>query len=200
MTLCLLLPALVLGVTVPPSANTTEETLDVWRNRTVQVYTTNSPTEPNGPTAELEGERRRNQSSAVLTEDDERFQNQEVQSTRRHCDRVQLLELSHSYCGAKFQDDLQQLDAADWCVLENVIGPYNDLTVCLETLTAMVDCYFPNRDIQDFFVHIHSSFFHNCTEEEEDLCEDAPTSLVVALTIIPVSFIPVLVYLVVWKR
>lgn len=32
------------GVTVPLSANTTEETLDVWRNQTVRVYTTKNST------------------------------------------------------------------------------------------------------------------------------------------------------------
>ncbi|XP_035997939.1 uncharacterized protein LOC110368553 isoform X2 [Fundulus heteroclitus] len=43
------------------------------------------------------------------------------------------------------------------------------------------------------------SYFQNCTEKAEDMLEDAPTSLVVALTIIPVSLIPVLVCLVLWK-
>lgn len=80
--------------------------------------------------------------------------------------------------------------------------PYNDLTVCLETLTSLVHCYFPNPDIQDFFLHIHSIYFHNCTEEEEEeeeaQAEDV-TSLVVVLTIIPVSLIPVLVYLLLRK-
>uniref|UniRef100_A0A7N8XDQ6 Si:ch73-334d15.2 n=1 Tax=Mastacembelus armatus TaxID=205130 RepID=A0A7N8XDQ6_9TELE len=76
--------------------------------------------------------------------------------------------------------------------------PYNDLTVCLETASHLVNCYYPNPDIQDFFLYIHSKYFHNCTKKEF-LLEDAPHGLVITLTLIPVSLIPMLVYLVIWK-
>lgn len=70
--------------------------------------------------------------------------------------------------------------------------------MCLERLSHFVDCYYPNPDIEDFFLHVHSLYFHNCSKEEL-LLVDAPDGLVIALTLIPVSLIPVLVYLVVWK-
>ncbi|XP_013870305.1 receptor activity-modifying protein 3 [Austrofundulus limnaeus] len=195
----LLVPALVLGVAASQSANTTEQPEEVLKNQTLTVYANkHSPTEPNNMTAELQDELQRNRSS-VLSEDDEDFQDRETRIPYQNCNRPLQLEYSHFYCGRNFQAEMENIDAGDWCVLENIIRPYNDLTVCLERLTSLVDCYFPNPDIQDFFLHIHSIYFHNCTEEEEVLPEVA-TSLVVALTIIPVSLIPVLIYPLLWKR
>lgn len=73
------------------------------------------------------------------------------------------------------------------------------MTKCLEELSQMVGCFYPNADIQDFFLHIHSLYFQNCSNKEL-LLLDAPDGLVIALTLIPVSLIPVLVYLVVFKN
>lgn len=73
------------------------------------------------------------------------------------------------------------------------------MALCLEELSYIVHCYYPNPEIQGFFVYMHSLYFHNCTVEEEVLLEDAPYELVVALTLVSVSLIPILIYLVVWN-
>ncbi|XP_017293566.1 uncharacterized protein LOC108248989 [Kryptolebias marmoratus] len=207
MTIYLLLPALVLGSVASQSAGTTERRLDDVLNQTFTVFPTkHSPTEPNNQTSFLHRDETAepeelnwNRSSAVITEDDESFQEQESEFPHRLCRRDLLVPLRNIYCGEPFHAEMQKIPPEDRCVLENVIRPYNDLTVCLEILTSQIECYYPNPDTEDFFLDIHSSYFHNCTEEEEAQAEDAPTSLVVALTIIPVSFIPVLVYLSVRK-
>lgn len=72
------------------------------------------------------------------------------------------------------------------------------MTECLEGVSYMLGCYYPHPRIQEFFLEIHSHFFYNCTEEETPFV-DAPHGLVVALTLIPVSLIPILVYRVVWN-
>lgn len=72
------------------------------------------------------------------------------------------------------------------------------MTVCMEKVSEILECYYPNQVIQGLFLQVHSSYFHNCTKEEV-LLEDAPQWLVITLTLIPVSLIPILTYLVVWK-
>lgn len=72
------------------------------------------------------------------------------------------------------------------------------MTDCLEEVSQMVGCYYPHPRIQDFFLEIHSRYFYNCTKEEAHMM-DAPHGVVLVLTLIPVSIIPILVYLVVWK-
>ena len=76
--------------------------------------------------------------------------------------------------------------------------PYNNMTLCMEMLSGLLGCYYPNPGVQDFFLHIHSQYFSDCSEEELQL-SDAPHSVVVVLTLLPVSLIPIPVFLVVWK-
>lgn len=72
------------------------------------------------------------------------------------------------------------------------------MTICLEELSRVLGCFYPNPDIQDFFIYIHSLYFHECSSADP-LETDAPRSLVIVLTVIPVTIIPVLVYVVVRK-
>lgn len=72
------------------------------------------------------------------------------------------------------------------------------MTICLEELSRLLGCFYPNPDIQDFFIYIHSLYFHECSSVDP-LETDAPRSLVIVLTVIPVIIIPALVYVVVRK-
>ncbi|XP_034414818.1 receptor activity-modifying protein 3-like [Cyclopterus lumpus] len=133
-----------------------------------------------------------------VTEDDERFQDQDQEFWDSRCQEEELKELSHIYCGQRFHTDMEPVSPEDRCVLEEVMRPYNELMLCLELLSDSAGCYYPNPITEDFFLSIHSNYFHNCSKDDL-LFEDAPHELVVALTLVPVSLIPVLVYLVVCK-
>ncbi|XP_063748527.1 receptor activity-modifying protein 2-like isoform X2 [Eleginops maclovinus] len=203
----LLIPVLILNNVDSQTANMTEEELSrVWVNKTFIESNTNISTmEPVNSTSSLyreektwiEDKLKHNQTS-VITEDDENFQDQEIVNTGRHCLEDWLEIYSHSYCGLIFQMEMMKISTEDRCVLANIIRPYNNLTLCLEDLSNGFSCYYPNPTIQELFLTIHSKFFINCTTEKIPF-EDAPQGLVIALTLIPVSIIPVLVYLVVFK-
>ncbi|XP_022598021.1 receptor activity-modifying protein 1-like [Seriola dumerili] len=207
MILYLLFLLLIIGIEESQTANMTEELGKVERNQTFTVSTKyNSTMTPGNVTSSLyrdeksqiEDELLNNQTSTVITEDDETFQDQESRSPHEHCQQDLLVQYSHSYCGAAFQKEMLTISTDNWCLLESITKPYSEVTYCLEKLSGLVGCYYPNPDTQDFFLHIHSYYFQNCTSDELPL-EDAPHGLVMALTLIPVSLIPILVYLVVWK-
>ncbi|XP_029953890.1 receptor activity-modifying protein 2 [Salarias fasciatus] len=208
MILYLLVPALVLG-DVEIGNTTEEEGAGRWgMNLTFSPSSSNhSWSQPKNVTWSLQedrrtgadGELRGNMTSGVVTEDQESFQDEENLISGQHCHRDLLLEHSSLLCGGGFHAEMLELSPDDWCVLENVIRPYSDLTLCLENLSHVVGCFFPNSDTQDFFLHIHSMYFQNCQQVEEQLLADAPHGVVVALTLVPVSLIPILVYVVVWK-
>ncbi|XP_054898924.1 receptor activity-modifying protein 1-like [Poeciliopsis prolifica] len=198
----LLLPAVILCVAVSQQVTITDE----LHNQTFSVFTHgNSTTNPNNKATDLykdhlkdiEDELEKN-TSLIITEDDEHFQDPQNEIPHKHCHRGELIQFSHQYCGQIFHAEMHDIHKDDWCVLKHIIRIYNNLTLCVELVTVLTDCFFPNPDVQDFFLYIHSTYFQNCTKKEE-LLQDAPTSLVVALTIIEVSFIPVLVCLVLWK-
>ncbi|KAK1882058.1 Receptor activity-modifying protein 1 [Dissostichus eleginoides] len=129
------------------------------------------------------------------------FQDQEMSYPGRHCRASELEKLIHFYCEDVFHMEMMSISTEDRCVLDNIIRPYNDLTTCLEQLIDFMDCYYPNPTIEELFLTIHTMYFNNCSMEIplEDPLEDAPQGVVIALTLIPVSLIPVLVYLVVFK-
>ncbi|XP_076616640.1 receptor activity-modifying protein 2 [Chaetodon auriga] len=206
MILYLLASALLLGVVDSQSANVTEE--EPRRAEGNQTFsesnTDNSTMKPRNVTLSLhkdarthiEDELQNNQTSTVITEDDENFQSQE--SPAGHCLWDMLVAYSYGVCGAVFHEEMSSVSREKWCILKDVIRPYSDMTLCLERLCKRFSCYYPNPDIQDFFLQIHSHYFHNCSTEGVPLV-DAPHGLLIALTLVPVSLIPVLVYLVVWK-
>lgn len=138
-----------------------------------------------------------NETSDAITEDDKHFQEQETIISDTVC-RQDLLEIySHDMCGIHFHQAMMLISPEDWCVLENVIRPYNEMTLCLEKVSKYLGCFFPNPQIQDFFFSIHSEYFHNCTKEEDQDIIDLPEEIMVTLILVPVSLIPILVYMVV---
>ncbi|XP_072229201.1 receptor activity-modifying protein 3 [Leuresthes tenuis] len=201
-----LLHALMLGIVTSQQADTakeerstalTNQTFSIFTNDNSKFISNNATFRPFNAT-EIEDKLQGNRTSGFITEDDERFQDEQNQASGENCNGLQLIDLSRLYCGEFFREEMQLIGAENWCVLDDVIRPYHELTECVETVANAVGCFFPNPDIQDFFVHIHSIYFESCPEEEDQF-EDAPQSLVVVLTVVPVCLIPVLVYLVVWK-
>ncbi|XP_034716097.1 receptor activity-modifying protein 1-like [Etheostoma cragini] len=213
MILYLLVPVLILAAGNEDShaANRTHRTEEElsraeWDQTLRETPANNSAIKPDNVTSSLykeeksliEDELQNNQTSGVILEDEEIFQDQENTYAAMLCQVDMLEEYSHNYCGAIFHTEMTSISRENWCVLGDIIRAYNNMTICLERLSNLVGCYYPNPTIQDFFLYIHSSYFINCSKEEVPLV-DAPQGMVITLTLIPVSLIPLLVYMVVWK-
>ncbi|CAL8282170.1 unnamed protein product [Merluccius merluccius] len=133
----------------------------------------------------------------LTAEDNESFQEQEQLYPHRYCYQEELEKHSHSLCGLVFQQSMEAIGVEHWCSFDKVMGAYNNLTTCMEYLSSILNCYYPIASVQTFFLHVHNQYFLTCSQEE--LLFDAPHAVVVVLTLVPVTIIPLLVYLVVWK-
>ncbi|KAK0133200.1 Receptor activity-modifying protein 1 [Merluccius polli] len=133
----------------------------------------------------------------LTAEDNESFQEQEQLYPHRYCYQEELEKHSHSLCGLVFQQSMEAIGVEHWCSFDKVMGAYNNLTTCMEILSSILNCYYPIASVQTFFLHVHNQYFLPCSQEE--LLFDAPHTVVVVLTLVPVTIIPLLVYLVVWK-
>ncbi|TSL82542.1 Receptor activity-modifying protein 1 [Bagarius yarrelli] len=131
-------------------------------------------------------------------EDQESFQDQEKIHHYRHCNETLLRLIGEDYCLDEFYVYMLELGKENWCDWEMVLSRYNFLTHCLETFAGEVRCYYPNAVVQEMFVDVHREYFSSCGTKEEVL-QDAPAGVVLVLTLLPVSVIPVLVYMVIWK-
>ncbi|XP_072312503.1 receptor activity-modifying protein 3 [Eucyclogobius newberryi] len=137
--------------------------------------------------------------ATLITEDDEAFQDWENTLRPGQCPQEMLSKLSHGLCGEEFYTKMMSVSEDKWCSLEEIIRAYHEMTQCLEIWSNIVGCFYPNPVVQDLFLQIHSHFFRNCSKDDLDFM-DAPPALVLTLTLLPVSLIPALVYLVIWKN
>ncbi|XP_061731926.1 mucin-2-like isoform X2 [Nerophis ophidion] len=147
-----------------------------------------------------------NQTQNFVSEDKEKFQDYEdhlasssSSSSSGVCREEDLVAASQALCASTFYQQMEHLSPDQHCLLlDRVIMAYNDMTLCLEELSHWAGCFYPNSQVQDLFLQVHSSFFQQCPRQERPL-EDAPHGLAVALTLGTVSILPVLVYLVGWR-
>ncbi|XP_077406458.1 receptor activity-modifying protein 1-like [Vanacampus margaritifer] len=132
----------------------------------------------------------------VTTEDDEHFQDvEEFALVGVACRADVLAEWSASVCAPTFEQQMALLEADARCVLDNVIGAYDQLSECLKHLSRLCGCYYPNAAVHAAFLRLHSAFFRRCPPpSEERHLEDAPFNLVLGLTLAPVALVALLVY------
>ncbi|XP_057674103.1 receptor activity-modifying protein 1-like [Corythoichthys intestinalis] len=164
------------------------------------------PERQNTTADELLGLRHQLDEENFVTEDDESFQEAEdsvVGAGGGGCREAELAEFSVVLCAAEFERQVDLVPAEERCLLRNVIGAYDKLTVCLESLSHWCGCFYPNPSTQAAFLRVHSAFFARCPRadggEEERHLRDAPREVAVGLTLAPVALVPFLVYLVGWR-
>uniref|UniRef100_A0AAY5K0F0 Receptor activity-modifying protein 1 n=1 Tax=Esox lucius TaxID=8010 RepID=A0AAY5K0F0_ESOLU len=156
---------------------------------------TNSTTFENNGQTELQN----SVSSNITFKDGERFQDQEHFHVFHDCNE-NLLELySNITCWGSFHHKMEYINMEHWCNWDKVIRPYSELTKCMEFCSGYLGCYYPNQVVQDFFIKIHSHYFQACPVKEA-MFPDAPSDVVLTLTLIPVGLIPILIFLVVWNN
>ncbi|XP_066540013.1 receptor activity-modifying protein 2-like [Hoplias malabaricus] len=130
----------------------------------------------------------------VTHEDEESFQDQERLHHYRHCNEALLLIYGEFCWKDMFDKDMAALGEENWCNWDLVVRQYSTLTYCLEESSAVSHCYYPGPVIQKLFVDIHEQYFSSCSTKDR-----APLSVVLILTLLPVSIIPITVYLVTFK-
>ncbi|KAI5105718.1 receptor activity-modifying protein 1 precursor, partial [Silurus meridionalis] len=115
-----------------------------------------------------------------------------------NCNESLFMDFGKEFCLKDFEEDMSSLAQENWCDWEMVLGYYNSLTQCLEICATHTHCYYPNAQVQAMFVDVHMRYFSSCSSKDDPL-PDAPARVVLVLTLLPVSVIPVLVYMVIWK-
>ncbi|GAA6076916.1 uncharacterized protein LOC113652095 [Tachysurus ichikawai] len=129
----------------------------------------------------------------------EDFQDQEKIHHYGQCNEKLLRLYGKEFCSDHFDSVMSDLGKDNWCDWEMVLSDYHQLTQCLEQVCALLaHCYYPNAVVQEMFVEVHKQYFNVCKLNEEVL-PDAPAKVVLVLTLLPVSVIPILVYMVIWK-
>lgn len=100
-------------------------------------------------------------------------------------------------CGEDFKRDMAHIDQQNWCNLTHFISEYHFFTLCTETKSHILDCYWPNPLVESYIIRIHKHFFSNCTMEPV-IWVDPPDDTLTILILIPVFLTLAMIALVVW--
>lgn len=82
-----------------------------------------------------------------------------------------------------------------------VVAPcrmYEDLTNCTFQVALGVGCFWPNRVVDQFFVQVHQTYFHDCALTGR-LIHDPPPSILAPFIAVPVLVTLLMTALVVWR-
>ncbi|KAK5599857.1 hypothetical protein CRENBAI_014836 [Crenichthys baileyi] len=115
---------------------------------------------------------------------------------RRLCNESRL-RWEVEVCGEDFKRDMAHIDPEQWCNLTYFMSEYHLFTLCTETKSHNVDCYWPNPLVESYIIRIHKHFFSNCTIEEV-IWVDPPDDTLTILILIPVFLTLAMIALVVW--
>ncbi|KAM9333756.1 receptor activity-modifying protein 3 [Pholidichthys leucotaenia] len=115
---------------------------------------------------------------------------------RKACNESRL-QWEVEVCGEDFKQDMTHIDPQYWCNLTHFISEYYLFTLCTETKSHNVNCYWPNPLVESYIIRIHKHFFSNCTLEQV-VWIDPPEDTLTVLILIPVFLTLAMIALVVW--
>ncbi|XP_071001240.1 receptor activity-modifying protein 1-like [Oncorhynchus clarkii lewisi] len=102
------------------------------------------------------------------------------------------------FCLGKFRLDMEELDQHHWCSWEDTVEPYGELTNCTYLIALKMDCFWPNRLVDEFFIRIHKHYFHDCSLSGRQL-RDPPNHILGPFIVVPILVTLLMTALVVWR-
>lgn len=114
----------------------------------------------------------------------------------KFCNESQL-QWEVEVCGDDFRREMDLVDPQFWCNLTHFISEYHLFTLCTETKSQVVHCYWPNPLVESYIIRIHKHFFSNCSNTLEEWT-DPPEEMLTILILIPVFLTLAMISLVVW--
>ncbi|XP_069716595.1 RNA-binding protein 44-like [Phaenicophaeus curvirostris] len=102
------------------------------------------------------------------------------------------------YCLKQFQLSMEGIGQRLWCDWDETVGTYGELTNCTVLIAERLDCYWPNRLVDEFFVAVHKQYFKNCSSSGRAL-HDPPNSVLCPFILLPVLVTLMMTALVVWR-
>ncbi|XP_074948612.1 LOW QUALITY PROTEIN: RNA-binding protein 44 [Phalacrocorax aristotelis] len=102
------------------------------------------------------------------------------------------------YCLKQFQLSMEGIGQRLWCDWDETVGTYGELTNCTALIAERLDCYWPNRLVDEFFVAVHKQYFRNCSPSGRAL-RDPPNGVLCPFILLPVLVTLLMTALVVWR-
>ncbi|KAJ1064484.1 hypothetical protein K5549_017175, partial [Capra hircus] len=113
----------------------------------------------------------------------------------QHTDHGTLL---WEFCLPQFQAHMEAVGRTLWCDWGKTIGSYKELSNCTRHVVQTLDCFWPNAEVDKFFLAVHQRFFRNCPVSGRAL-QDPPSSVLCPFIVVPILVTLFVTVLVVWR-
>uniref|UniRef100_A0A8C4Q0X6 Receptor activity modifying protein 1 n=1 Tax=Eptatretus burgeri TaxID=7764 RepID=A0A8C4Q0X6_EPTBU len=113
------------------------------------------------------------------------------------CHEKQLEYIMGAVCLKGYSRHMTNLSTPATCNWSLTHRYYRELTDCTVSASEIAGCFWPNQEVDTFFMHVHRVYLSECTPQPSVLQD--PTAEILGLLIsIPVVLTPVMAGLVVW--
>ncbi|KAB0365173.1 hypothetical protein FD754_009329, partial [Muntiacus muntjak] len=90
-----------------------------------------------------------------------------------------------------------------WCDIDlttcfSTCRSYKELSNCTRHVAQNLDCFWPNAEVDKFFLAVHQHYFRNCPVSGRAL-QDPPSSVLCPFIVVPILVTLLVTVLVVWR-
>ncbi|XP_045414633.1 receptor activity-modifying protein 1 [Lemur catta] len=114
------------------------------------------------------------------------------------CRDADLGTLLRELCLAQFKADMEAVGETLWCDWGKTIGSYGELTNCTCLVAGKLGCFWPNTEVDKFFISVHQRYFRSCPVSGRAV-RDPPHSVLCPFIVVPILVTLLVTALVVWK-
>nr|XP_039326107.1 receptor activity-modifying protein 1 [Saimiri boliviensis boliviensis] len=114
------------------------------------------------------------------------------------CQEADYGALLQKLCLTQFQVDMEAVGEMLWCDWGKTIRSYRDLADCTWQVTEKLGCFWPNAEVDRFFLAVHGHYFRSCPVSGRAV-RDPPSSILYPFVVVPVVVTLLVTALVVWQ-
>ncbi|XP_052040622.1 receptor activity-modifying protein 1-like [Apodemus sylvaticus] len=106
--------------------------------------------------------------------------------------------LIQELCLSRFKENMETIGKTLWCDWGKTIGSYGELTYCTKHVADKIGCFWPNPEVDKFFIAVHHLYFSKCPISGRAL-RDPPNSILCPFISLPITVTLLMTALVVWR-
>ncbi|XP_015337133.2 receptor activity-modifying protein 1 isoform X2 [Marmota marmota marmota] len=114
------------------------------------------------------------------------------------CQDANFSALIQKRCLTRFQEDMEALGKDLWCDWDKTVRSYGELTECTKAVAANLDCFWPNTEVDRFFVAVHRHYFRLCAISGRSV-QDPARGILCPFIVLPILVTLLMTALVVWR-
>ncbi|XP_064143471.1 receptor activity-modifying protein 1 [Loxodonta africana] len=114
------------------------------------------------------------------------------------CQQSHYRPVIQELCLKRFQVNMEALGKTLWCDWDKTITNYGELTDCTRQVAQRLRCFWPNPEVDRFFVAVHQHYFRSCSSSGL-AARDPPGNILCPFVLLPIMVTLFVTLMVLWQ-